>query len=244
MGSLIKKGVISVLAGILSATVAAATPQTVKPEEAFRQAFPQIPAERIDASEIKGLYEVISGTNIYYYYQEKDYLLLGDIFEKDGKNLTGGKRAELEQKHAKLAVEMAKSLPLGKAVKIGNGKKVVIEITDPDCPFCRNASNYLSKRTDLTRYIFFAVLANHPTAINKIHYILGAENKPLAYEEMMSGKAIPNPAPAANDAAKALAQEHLALVKNMGIKATPTFFISGNMVIGADMKKIEQLLQN
>jgi len=54
--------------------------------------------------------------------------------------------------------KLAKTLPLEKAVKIGDGKKVVIEITDPDCPFCRTASEYFSKKTDVIRYVFFAPL--------------------------------------------------------------------------------------
>ena len=245
MVAFIKRGLISAVTVILlGISAAVATPLTVKPEEAFHQAFPQVPVESIRPTDIKGLYEVISGTNIYYYHQEKDYLFSGNIFQKDGRNLTGEKRAELEKKQAKLAVEMAKSLPLDKAVKIGNGKTIVIEFTDPDCPYCRNASNYLSKRADLTRYIFFTVLANHPTAIDKIHYILSTDNKAQAYEEMMAGKAIPTAAPAVNEAVKALTQDHLALGKKVGIQATPTFFINDSMVVGAEIKKIEQLLQN
>lgn len=244
MAYFIKRMVMGIVIIIFLVTSATATPLTIKPEDAFQKAFPQITVESIVPSDIKGLYEVVSGTNIYYYYQEKDYLFFGDIIQKDLKNLTREKRAELERKHGILAVKLAKSLPLDKAVKIGNGKKVVIEFTDPDCSFCRKASNYLATRTDLTRYIFFTVLANHPTAINKIHYILNAENKLQAYEEMMSGKDIPTPPPAVNESVKALAQEHMALAKKVGVQATPTFFISGNMVTGADINKIEQLLKN
>ncbi len=213
-----------------------ATPLNVKPEEAFKQAFPQVPAESITPTDIKGLYEVVSGMRIFYYYQEKDYIFRGEILQKDGKSLTA-------ERHGELAAKAAKSLPLEKAVKIGDGKKVVIEITDPDCPFCRTASAYLAKRTDLTRYVFFAALA-HPAAINKIHYILGAENKVQAYEEMMSGKEIPQPVPVVAEAVKALAQEHLARVRKLGIQGTPTFFVNGRMVVGADTKKLDQLLKD
>ncbi len=225
------------LAFVIGGEMAAwATPLNVKPEEAFKQAFPQVAADSVTPTDIKGLYEVVTGMRILYYYQEKDYIFSGDIFQRDGKSLTAERRVELER-------QAVKSFPLEKAVKIGDGKKVVIEITDPDCPFCRTASAYLAKRTDLTRYVFFAALA-HPAAINKIHYILGAENKVQAYEEMMSGKEIPQPVPVVAEAVKALAQEHLARVRKLGIQGTPTFFVNGRMVVGADTKKLDQLLKD
>ncbi len=219
---------------VLGKSAAGAAPVAVKPDEAFRQAFPQVKLDAIKPTDIKGVYEVHSGQNVYYYYQEADYIIVGDIYQKDGKNLTAERRGEL-------AVKLVKTLPLDKAVKIGEGKKVVIEITDPDCPYCRTASTYLAKKTDVVRYVFFAPLA-HPAAINKVHYILGADNKPHAYEEMMQGKEIPKSAPAPGGEVKALAQEHLALAKKIGVRATPTFFINGQMLVGGDVKKLEQLL--
>ena len=70
------------------------------------------------------------------------------------------------------AVAAQDTLDLTKAVKIGNGKTMVIEFTDPDCPFCRKAEAYLQKRTDLTRYIFFIPLKSHPASKGKVQYIL------------------------------------------------------------------------
>jgi len=223
----------AVLLGI--AGVSSATPLTVKPEVALRDAFPQVKFDSISPSEIPGLFEVVMGQNIIYYYQEKDLILTGEIFGQDLKSKTA------EHKGA-LAAAAVKTLPLEKAVRIGDGKKVVIEFTDPDCPYCRKAFEYFSKRTDVTQYVFFAPLA-HPAAITKIQYILGKDNKPEAFDAMMLGQEIPASAKPATDAIKALAQEHLALAKKVGIQGTPTFFIDGQMVVGADTQKMDQLLK-
>lgn len=217
------------------AGVAAATPLTVKPDVALREAFPQVRFDKVVPTDIPGLYEVDSGANIFYYYQEKDYILTGDIIGKDLKSRTAARRNAM-------AAEAAKSLPLDKAVKVGDGKKIVIEFTDPDCPFCRKAFEYFSKRSDVTQYVFFAPLA-HPAAITKIEYILGAENKAQAFDAMMLGQEIPAGTKPATPEIKALAQEHLALARKVGIQGTPTFFIKGEQVVGADTNKIDELLK-
>src|SRR3972149_9742566 len=144
-GKMGKTCLLGILLVMIFRTAAVAAPLTIKPEEAFRQAFPQVKLDSIRPTDIKGLYEVVSWPSILYYFQENDYVFAGDIYKKDGKNLTLERRGELTAK-------LTDALLREKAVKIGGGKKVVIEITDPDCPFCRTASEYFSKKEDVTRY--------------------------------------------------------------------------------------------
>ena len=223
----------AVLLGITG--MASATPLTVKPEVALREAFPQVKFDSIAPSEIPGLFEVVVGQNILYYYQEKDLILAGEIYGRDLKSKTAERKGQL-------AAQVVKTLPMEKAVKVGDGKKVVIEFTDPDCPYCRKAFEYFSKRSDVTQYVFFAPIA-HPGAITKVQYILGAENKAQAFDAMMLGQEIPASAKPVTPEIKALAQEHLELAKKVGIQGTPTFFINGTQVVGADTKKMDDLLK-
>lgn len=223
------------LALSLSSAACAAT-AAVRPEVAFKQAFPQVKVDSFEPTDVNGIYQVVTGQNILYYVPEKDYVILGEIFTKEGKSLTAEKKGQL-------AAKLVQTLPLDKAVKIGEGKNTIIEFTDPDCPYCRKAAEYLMKKTNVTRYVFFAPLA-HPAAITKIQYILNAENKVKAYDAMMLGQEIPANAPPVTDKVKALAQEHLELAKKVGVQGTPTFFINGQQVVGADTKKIDQLLKD
>lgn len=231
-----RKSFAALLSGaMLLAWAAVSSAATAAPDTAFRSAFPQIPFDSLTPTEIPGLYEVVSGQNIFYYYPEKDLIITGELVGKDLKSRTA------ERKGA-LAAKLVKDLPLDKAVKVGDGKKVVIEFTDPDCPYCRKGSEYFTKRTDVTRYIFFAPLA-HPAAIKKIEYILSAENKAQAYDAMMFGQEIPASAKPASEAVKKLAQEHLTLARKLGIQGTPTFFVGDQQVVGADTKKLDELLK-
>ena len=93
----------------------------------------------------------------------------------------------------------------------------------------------------MTHYVFFAPLA-HPKAITKAAYVLGSENKENAYNDVMSGKLDKIELKNITEKGKALAQEHLEIAKKIGIQGTPTFFINGQIVIGADTNKIESLL--
>lgn len=211
------------------------------PESVFAKTFPQLKVDSITASEIKGLYEVVSGQNIFFFYPEKELLIVGDMYSKAGLNLTGEKKRELKAKLQAKALEKLKDLPLDKAVKVGNGSKKVIEFTDPDCPYCRRASEALKGRTDITRYVFLTPLA-HPNAITKVHYILSSKDQEKAYHDMMEGK----PAPAGAEYSKevkAQAAQHLDFARMLGVDGTPSFFINGQQVVGADMEKINGLLK-
>jgi len=214
--------------------IAHSTPAEEKPDVSLRKAFPNLSFETVEQTEIKGLYEVTSGMNLFYYYPEKEYLFFGEIFTAAGKSLTAEKKGEI-------AAKLVKNLPLDKAVKTGNGKTEVVEFTDPDCPYCRKAYDFFKARKDVTIYTFFAPFA-HPGAITKVYYILNADDKEKAYREMFEGKSAEQPAAGYSDSIKKLAQEHLDLARSVGVSGTPTFFINGKQVVGADFQKLEKLL--
>lgn len=225
----------------LAATQLFAAPLVSTPDAALKKAFPQIKIDSILESEIKGLYEVVTGKDIFYFYPEKDLLIVGEIRTLTGQNLTGEKKSALKAKAQEKALEKLKDLPLDKAVKVGNGPKKVIEFTDPDCPYCRRASEALKGRTDITRYVFLTPMA-HPNAITKVHYVLSAKDQEKAYHEMMEGKPVPAGTEYSKEV-KAQAAEHLDLARTLGVDGTPTFYINGQQVVGADMEKINGLLK-
>jgi thiol:disulfide interchange protein DsbC len=164
------------------------------------------------------------------------------MYTSAGQNITGEKKRDLKAKFQAKALEKIKDLPLEKAVKVGNGPKKVIEFTDPDCPYCRKASEALKSRTDITRYVFLTPLA-HPNAITKVHYILSSKDQEKAYHDMMEGKPVPASSTEYSKAVKDQAEEFMSLAKSLAIDGTPTFFINGQQVVGADMDRINTLLK-
>ena len=135
------------------------------------------------------------------------------------------------------------TLNLDKAVRIGSGKIMVIEFTDPDCPFCRKADAYFDKRSDVTRYIFFKPLASHPASKGKVQYILSSRDKAKAYREASSESFDKNKLAQITPAGVSMQKEHEEIARANKINATPTFVIYGRIVEGFDLKKLEPLLK-
>jgi thiol:disulfide interchange protein DsbC len=213
------------------------TTTSEKIEDTFKKTFPRVPFDAIQPTDIKGVYEVRRGSELIYFIADPGYLFIGDIISKDGKSLTG-------QRKEQLAAEKAKDLPLDKAIKIGSGKNTIVEFTDPDCPYCRKASEFLEQKKDVTRYIFFFPLPMHPDAENKVKHIFCAEDKAKAYEDAMKGKLDDQKYEKCEKPdAVALLNLHKEVTGKMGINGTPFFIVNGKKAVtGANTQEIEAAL--
>jgi thiol:disulfide interchange protein DsbC len=136
----------------------------------------------------------------------------------------------------------AAGIDSGKGITIGSGSKTVFEFTDPDCPFCRKASKYFEGRQDVTRHIFFFPLPRHPKAKEKAQYILSQNDRGKAYHEVMSGKLDSVQTFASTPKGVKLQQEQYDIAKESKVDSTPTFIINGRIIVGFDVKKIEEAL--
>jgi thiol:disulfide interchange protein DsbC len=220
----------------LSVCLAQADDGAEQTKAAIREQYPGVAVDSVTESVIKGIYEVVVGQNVVYFHPGTKTLITGELVQ-NGNSLTAERREKLIEQFvsAKLA-----TFPYDKAIKLGSGPHKIIEVTDPDCAYCRKAFTGLKGRTDLTRYVIFAPLA-HPQAITKCQYIIDAKDHQQAFDDMMSGKPLPDGFKP-SEKAKKLSEEQLALARELGISGTPTYFINGSMVVGADLPKIEKLL--
>jgi thiol:disulfide interchange protein DsbC len=222
--------------GVILVVMAGETLQAATPEETFRKSFPDIRLDSITPTAVNGLYEIVTEGKIAYYAPGPEYLILGSLVTKERKNLTEARIGEILERNLK-------ATPLEKALKIGSGPHTVVEITDPDCPYCRQASAFLSARKDVTRYVLFFPLASHPKAEAKIRYIFCATDRVRAYEEAMAGKLDDMKFKPCDDAtAVELLRAHKEISTRTGISGTPLFLIDGQVVSGADIPKMEKIL--
>lgn len=198
------------------------------------KSFPNLRVDSVSESPVKGLFQVVAGNQVFYFSPE-GYLMFGELWSKDGKNLT----AEMRNK---VLAEKVKNIPLDKALKIGSGPRQVIEFTDPDCPFCRKVDELLSKRTDLTRYVFFYPLRKiHPDAEKKARYILSHKEKGNAFHEVFSGSMDGKSVPQDENMGRQL-EEMEKVAQSIGVQGTPAIWIDGVPVNGADLPRISALL--
>jgi thiol:disulfide interchange protein DsbC len=227
---------ISILCGILCIVLTAAPVRAASPEESFRKSFPNLRADGIRPAGVQGLYEVVSGSQILYYAPGPEYLIYGPMITLEGRNLT-------EERVLEILEQGLKKVPLEKAIRVGRGPHKVIEITDPDCPYCRRASAFLSERNDVTRHIFFFPLAMHPNAEAKVRQIFCAEDRGKAYEEAMTGKLDDMKfTPCKTAAVEDLLKAHREIGDRVGVTGTPLFLIDGQVILGADIPRMEKIL--
>ena len=209
--------------------------------EATKMGQKEFKVDAVRSSQVKGLCEIQTGTNILYFAPAENLIISGNIFDFKGRNYT---KEKMETLTNELLGKTLSKLPLDKAITVGKGPVQVIEITDPDCPYCRRASAWLDGRSDVTRKIFFAPMA-HPNAIEKVKLILAAKDPEAEYHSYMRGEHDKDTVvPAVTDEkAKAMADEHLKLAQEAKVNGTPTFFVNGTVVIGADTEGLKRAIE-
>lgn len=201
----------------------------------LQQDFPRLPADEVQPTPVEGMFSIISGLEIYYFFPQSGHLIKGDLYYRNGKNLT-------KQDEEILTEKTFSALPLDKALKIGNGPIPVIEVTDPDCPYCRRASDFFDDKDSLvTRYVFFFPIDQlHPNAAAKADWVLSANDGAAAYHQVMKGAYDKTPLPMFKSNGRLA--EHRSLVGAIGRSGTPKFFLKGKHVRGANIPELSALL--
>jgi len=235
------------LAIVIFAIVSMAVNIQAKEQENVKQAITakikeiaSINVEAVEKTPIEGIYEIVAnkGSIVFYYAPKSELIIFGEIYDKNKKSLTQEKRDQLQAKKIT-------DIPLDKAIKIGTGKNKVIEFTDPDCPYCRQAAEYF-KNKNVTKYVYLIPITQlHPKAEEKAKYILAAEDKVKAYYEVMSGAKDKDDLSSqkiskdVND----MYQAQQSIGNKIGITGTPAFWINGKYVPGANIKMFDTLLE-
>jgi thiol:disulfide interchange protein DsbC len=155
-----------------------------KCKKSLKANYPGTTINNITLSPIKGVCELQAGSNIYYYFPQKNkkgLMIIGEVFNEKGKNITEKRRQEVLQ-------DLLKEVPFKYAIKKGSGPVQVILFTDPDCPYCRKLEKRFKKEENLfkkiTLYTFLNPLPNHTTAPEKVRWILCQADKNKAISDV------------------------------------------------------------
>ncbi|MBN1365721.1 MAG: DsbC family protein [Syntrophaceae bacterium] len=205
-------------------------------EEQFKKSFPKNYFETITPTDIKGVYEVYTGNQIYYYMPKDEAVIYGSLVLKNGVNITR------ESFFKKMAQKMAK-IPLDSALKVGNGKSAVVEFMDPNCFHCRQAYKFFSQRKDVTMYVFFFPLSKESG--DKVKHILCSKDVLKTYDDVMSGMFDNNAqlTICTDKKVDETVKTHMQFASQIGVRGTPLFYIKDEVVNGFDVPVIEKILK-
>lgn len=226
---------ITLLAASLLAGNALADEAAVK--KALESAFPGLPIESIRKTPyLGGLYEIRTGGELIYTDEKVSYILTGEIIDaKTRKNLTQERMQKLSQ------INFA-DLPLNMAVKTvrGNGKRVIATFEDPNCGYCKKMAKDLLGVSDITIYTFLYPILS-PDSTEKSKAIWCAADRSKAWYDWMTNNVSPG---SKTDCDTAAVDKSIALGQKLGIRGTPTIFLSnGERIPGfVPAAKLEQAI--
>ena len=211
-------------AALFSASVSYADEATVK--KALNEFMPGTHIESIKAAEIKGLYEVVAGGNIFYASEDGRYLLQGQLYDAvEKKNITEDKLANVR----KTALEKVGEKNMI-VFKPKTSKHMVSIFTDIDCGYCRKLHSeidqYLAQGITV-RYLFFPRAGKGSDSYKKAVSVWCAADQQKALTtakkgESLEAKTCDNPI-----------DEHMQLGEAFGMSGTPMIVTEkGNVLPG------------
>lgn len=176
---------------------------------------------------LDGLYEIHTGSQIIYFHPEKELLLMGEFYTKEGKSLT----AEAIEKGA---ASVLTELPMDKALVIGSEEadKTIIEFTDPNCGFCKSYDRFVTTEDNakkVKRQIFFDTRGSEESR-KKVVHILCSTDPEAEMKKIYHGI---EPEQYLNCAeGNKIQKVHAQAGRSVGTQGTPSFIIDGKLTLG------------
>jgi thiol:disulfide interchange protein DsbC len=199
------------------------------------KSMPTMKIDSIKPSEVKGLYEVSVGSNIFYVSEDGKYLLQGRLVDVAArKDLT-------EEKLNGIRKQAIEKIGQDKMIvfKAKNPKYTVSVFTDIDCGYCRKLHSeidqYLSQGITI-QYLFFPRAGKGSDSYNKAVSVWCAKDRNAALTAAKKGNT-PEPKTCDNPV-----DEHMQLGADFDVKGTP-MIVSGNGNIYPGYLPAKQLVE-
>ncbi len=177
--------------------------------------MPGLTVDDIKPSKVDGLYEVLSGANIFYASDDGKYLIQGrmiDLIAK--KDLT-------ESRLGLVKADLINAVPKSELItfKAPIEKYKIYVFTDIDCGYCRKLhkelDSYLAEGISIN-YLFYPRAGKDSSAYDKAVSVWCADDKQAALTIAKTGKGTLETKTCVNPVEK-----HMALGESLGVRGTP-----------------------
>lgn len=191
----------------------------------------QVTVDRVSPTPIPGLFEVVTGLDVFYADATGRYALV------DGRLVDTEQKRDLTQSTLETLSRIDfKSLPLNLAIKTvtGTGKRQLAIFEDPTCPACQGLHAALGQLQDVTLYTFaYPIISERAIPAALATLCAPAATRAAKWDAFMQGAPLPETLDAKCDRAQADLQTILALGEKYGIRNTPTLFLAnGKRIMG------------
>lgn len=192
---------------------------------AIEKNLPDIAIDSVDGSAIDGLYELVSGGQIYYVSADAAFLVDGEIIDLTNRvNVTAARKGRL---HMALINSVDEKDMLIYEPDTPSDRAITV-FTDISCGYCRKLHAELDQLLDggvRVRYVMFPRAGLESQAHRDLESVWCAENPQDAMTNAKAGGAI-TPARCQNPI-----DSHVALAEQVGLRGTPLIYLDSGEVI-------------
>lgn len=190
--------------------------------------LPDITLSDISKSPVEGIYEVVSGFNLYFVSADGDYILDGQIIHIPTRSAVV--RSSVNDKRKQYIDSVKRDDTVFYPAQKAKRQTYISVFTDITCPYCRKLHEEiteLSRAGIEVRYLAFPRAGVPSTAADQLVSVWCADDKQIAMTDAKFGKSVPertcdNPV-----------NEHYELGKTLGIGGTPAIILeSGELISG------------
>ncbi|MBX2879141.1 MAG: DsbC family protein [Granulosicoccus sp.] len=196
-------------------------------EKMLAERLPNIEVTNIQASPVKGVYELVSDGQIYYVSADGAYIFDGDLIDMaERRNLTTERKGSL---HLELINSVSEDNMLVYNTPDDSDRAITV-FTDVSCGYCRKLHAELDELLDggvKVRYLMFPRAGIGSQAHKDLESVWCADNPQEAMTTAKSGGSV-MPASCENPI-----ESHVALAEKVGLRGTPLIYLdNGQMIPG------------
>jgi len=188
--------------------------------EALAELAPNLPITSIQESQLPGIYELVSESQVYYLSPDARYMLEGSIIDLQEKvNISDQRRGSLQ---LSLIDDMPEEQMLVFNNEEGNAERWITVFTDTDCGYCQKLHQEIGDLTAANirvRYLLFPRAGIDSASAQELESVWCAEDPQDAMTVAKSGGKV-KPATCDNPI-----QSHMDLAGTVGLRGTPLIYL-------------------
>ena len=217
-----KKIILAALSGLCLIT-GAVSADSKAVEAALKQELQSMKPDSITETPIKGLFEVVVGTQLFYVSEDGKFLINGSITDRNTKEDLSEKRLSSIRLKALENIGLDKMIVFKPKIQ----KHFIYVFTDIDCGYCRKLhsqiEDYLREGIEV-RYLFFPRAGKDSDSYHKAVTVWCAKDRNAALTSAKKGENLPQ------KSCKNPIDEHMALAQALGVRGTPMIVTDKGMI--------------
>ncbi len=215
---------------LTSGALFAQTSEEKPPEDQLRESMarlaPDMEITAISESVMPGVYELVSGAQVFYLTPDGKYMLEGSIIDLEN-------RVDIsEQRRGSLQMSVINQVPEDQMLvfnnEAGDAERSITVFTDTDCGYCQKLHQEIDAITDAdirVRYLLFPRAGIESASSEELQSVWCADDQQEAMTIAKTGGRVPaatceNPI-----------ESHMALARQVGLRGTPLIYLDNGTKI-------------